>query len=124
MGQVETTTREATSSSRSTPRRDTEFGVFESLVGERFRVHWGPAVDEAMNLVLVEAALAPDAFQPGSSAAGRRSQCFSLLFLGDVSRRLEQRLYRVVHERVGDVALFLVPVGMDADGMYYESIFN
>ncbi len=50
---------------------------------------------------------------------------FSLLFLGPVSRwYLPQQIYRLEHEHIGVLELFLVPLGPQAGRMRYEAIFN
>jgi hypothetical protein len=33
-------------------------------------------------------------------------------------------MYQLQHERLGAFELFLVPVGQDQDGVYYEAVFN
>ena len=49
---------------------------------------------------------------------------FSLIFTGPISPCLPQRLYDLSHPRLGNVELFLVPVGPDEAGMKYEAIFS
>lgn len=50
---------------------------------------------------------------------------FSLLLLGPGNQFLPQRIYRLRQEAMGELALFLVPVGQEADGRYqYEIVFN
>jgi hypothetical protein len=49
---------------------------------------------------------------------------FSLIFTGPVSSCLPQRLYELSHLRMGNVELFLVPVGPDRAGMGYEAAFS
>jgi hypothetical protein len=48
---------------------------------------------------------------------------FSLIFTGKSSPWLPQSLYRLIHPLMGDIELFLVPVGPDAAGMRYEAVF-
>lgn len=59
----------------------------------------------------------------GPSRAGRRDP-FSLLFLGPPNVLLPQRIYRVENDRLGDVDLFLVPLGPVPEGMRYEAVFG
>lgn len=49
---------------------------------------------------------------------------FSLIFTGPVSPCLPQRLYALSHPQMGNVELFLVPVGPDKTGMRYEAVFS
>ncbi|HEY0553181.1 MAG TPA: hypothetical protein VGG20_02890 [Thermoanaerobaculia bacterium] len=57
---------------------------------------------------------------------GPRAEPFSAYFLGPKSPLLPQRIYRVVHDQLGTLDLFLVPLGPDpkAGGMLYEAVFN
>ncbi len=54
----------------------------------------------------------------------RRSESYALLFRGPNTFLLPQQTYRLKHDRLGEVDLFLVPVGRDANGSYYEVVFN
>jgi uncharacterized protein DUF6916 len=49
---------------------------------------------------------------------------FSLIFTGPVSPCLPQRLYELFHPGMGNVELFLVPVGPGETGMLYEAAFS
>lgn len=49
---------------------------------------------------------------------------FSLIFLAEDPRVLPQRLYRLAHEDLGEVVLFLVPVGKDERSVTYQALFN
>jgi len=60
----------------------------------------------------------------GSDPARDRREPFSLLFRGPLAPVLPQQIYPLGNETLGEVALFLVPIGPDADGMVYEAVFN
>ena len=49
---------------------------------------------------------------------------FSVVFRGPLDPQLGQGIYRIEHDRLDAFDLFIVPVGQDRDGMYYEAIFN
>ena len=49
---------------------------------------------------------------------------FSILFHGPTHSFVPQGMCKFKHERLGDLALFLVPVGKDEDGFLYEAVFN
>jgi hypothetical protein len=60
-------------------------------------------------------------------ANGHTSQCqeqFSLRFRGDREQIFPQRMYAMKHEAIGDFELFLVPIGRDDTGTFYEAVFN
>lgn len=52
---------------------------------------------------------------------GRRLP-FSLIFRGPSTPFVAQMIYRLEHERMGAMELFLVPIGPDELGMRYQAI--
>jgi hypothetical protein len=63
----------------------------------------------------------PDA--PAEDASGARAP-FSLLFRGPPDPLLPQRIYRLEHESLGPLEIFLVPVARDEAGSSYEAVFG
>ena len=49
---------------------------------------------------------------------------FSLVFRGPRDHFLGQGMRSLDHEKLGRCDLFLVPVREDAEGFYYEAVFN
>lgn len=49
---------------------------------------------------------------------------FSLIFSGPGDMPLEQKIYRLSHEKLGEGEIFLVPVSQDSEGYKYEAGFN
>jgi hypothetical protein len=49
---------------------------------------------------------------------------FSAVFYGPKDVILAQGLYPLAHDEMGDVQLFLVPLGPDERGFRYEAVFN
>ncbi len=49
---------------------------------------------------------------------------FSLYFRGPRDMLLPQRTYRIEHERMGEMDIFLVPIAQDANGFRYEAVFS
>ena len=49
---------------------------------------------------------------------------FSVVFRGPRDKLLQQGTYHLQHTQLGTFDLFLVPVGRDHDGVYYEAVFN
>ena len=59
--------------------------------------------------------------QPGAP----RAKPFSLVFGGPRQPFLEQRTYRLSHADLGELDIFLVPIGYSAQGGFlYEAVFN
>jgi len=55
---------------------------------------------------------------------GPKREPFSLHFLGPVDPALPQKIYRLEHEQLGALEIFLVPVGRSAAGTRYEAAFG
>jgi hypothetical protein len=89
--------------------------IFSEQLGSQFRIEIDP--DEHVTAELIEAV----ALDKGPGDAGsRQREPFSLLFQLEDGSALAQRTYQVYHESLGEIPLFLVPVGERK----MESIFN
>jgi len=93
--------------------------VFDPFVGGHFRISASP--ETSVDVVLVEATSLGLPRQTG--IAGAREP-FSLIFLGPMTVVLPQKTYRVEHEKMGAMEIFLVPIGPNANGMRFQAIFN
>ena len=49
---------------------------------------------------------------------------FSLFFYGPGDLFLPQATYRLAHERMGELDIFLVPVAQEQRGFRYEAVFS
>ena len=49
---------------------------------------------------------------------------FTLTFRGPLNAFLDQGVRPFQHDQMGEFELFIVPVKQDADGFYYEAVFN
>jgi uncharacterized protein DUF6916 len=49
---------------------------------------------------------------------------FSLVFRTPRDRPPQQGLYKIEHEKLGELELLLVPVRSDKQGLNYEAVFN
>ena len=65
-----------------------------------------------------------DFYQVGEKKTSPGQESFSLEFRGPKDKFLPQMLYHLKHEKLGDGAIFLVPVGEDAEGLRYQAVFN
>jgi hypothetical protein len=90
---------------------------FEAHVGTVFRVL--PLAGDPLELTL-------DAVRLLEPHPGPRAQPFSAYFRGPRNPVLPQQIYRLEHAAMGDLELFLVPIGPDPTrgGMNYEAVFN
>jgi hypothetical protein len=94
--------------------------TFAPHVGEPFSVAFD---DRAVTLELVEASPASDRLAENARRAGLREP-FSLQFRGPGDPFLRQRIYRLEHDALGALDIFLVPIGADGDGFRYEAVFG
>src|SRR5438105_11810080 len=83
---------------------------FRPLQGDRFRI--APDGAEPLEVELVEVTEIPR--EPGGRAP------FSLVFRGGPNPPLLQSIYRVEHEKFGELDIFLVPIAVDR----YQAIFT
>ena len=54
----------------------------------------------------------------------KRRRPFSILFKIENDPPLPQDIYKVEHNEMATMELFLVPIGRDGDGFLYEAVFN
>jgi hypothetical protein len=83
---------------------------FRPLEGKQFRI--APEGAEAFEVELVE--VTEITREPGGRAP------FSLVFQGGPNPPLPQQIYRVEHEKLGELDIFLVPIAGDR----YQAVFT
>ncbi len=89
---------------------------FAAHSGSRYLLRIAGAAEPiALELVEVNA---------GGHGPRRASRPFSLVFRGPRSPLLPQAQYRLEHEAMGALDIFLVPIALDAQGLSYEAVFN
>jgi hypothetical protein len=49
---------------------------------------------------------------------------FSVFFRGPLDLFFPQHIYHLEHERMGEMDIFIVPIGKEKDGFRYEAVFN
>lgn len=84
----------------------------ENLQSE-FQVFNGSAFELAIRLVEVS-----------DRTSSARQEVFALLFHGPGEKFLDQGIHKLKHSHLGEMEIFLVPVGRDEHGFHYEAIFN
>jgi Domain of unknown function (DUF6916) len=92
--------------------------MLENLTAADFAPHVGTTfrLEDQLDLELVDVT---EGERPGE---GR--QPFSLLFRGPREPLVAQRIYRLDHDALGLLEIFLVPIGLDEDGARYEAVFT
>jgi hypothetical protein len=93
---------------------------FAPCVGQKFSVTLPDPAPQAPPLVFELSEARPSA-RP--ARPGKR-QSFSLRFRTPPGWECRQGTYALGHPTLGELAIFLVPVGRDATGMELEAVFN
>lgn len=94
--------------------------TFAPKVGSTFRIVLDEALTLDAELETVEAAGAGH-FE-AARVAGQREP-FSIVFRGPAEPVLPQQIYRLEHDELGVLELFLVPIAQDEGGTRYEAVF-
>jgi hypothetical protein len=87
--------------------------MFTKHVGTQFDVLDGPS--QTFSLTLAKIA---------EHVKTERQEVFSLFFQGPSAPFVAQGIHKLKHSHLGELELFLVPVGRDKDGFQYEAAFN
>src|SRR5262245_54115618 len=87
--------------------------TFSSHLNSKFQMHYGDSQTAELELISVT--------DVGSSP---RQIQFSLIFLAPETAPVWQSIYRLDHDELGTLNLFLVPIGKDRQGVQYEAIIN
>src|SRR5438132_13291350 len=95
--------------------------TFNAQLNTPFSIYLAPITTMEVELVEVTQKGAFDSEQPQAAACQER---FSIVFRGPHDKLLQQGMYQMQHGQLGALTLFLVPVGQDHEGLYYEAIFN
>ena len=90
---------------------------FSRHLNTKFRVKLES--NEPVELELVEVAVRNT--EPNEQAGMER---FSTFFYGPANYLLPQQTYELAHHEMGEMYLFIVPIGQDQRGIRYEAVFN
>lgn len=90
---------------------------FQPCLNDMFTVNTGE--DNGPQLELIEVKPIGE-----SDPNAKNRQPFSLLFRGPMEPLLQQKLHQLKNSKLGEMQLFLVPIGPDDSGMLYDASFN
>ncbi|KAB2933821.1 MAG: hypothetical protein F9K25_05035 [Candidatus Contendobacter sp.] len=88
---------------------------WRECLGQDFRVRLGQEAGLDLKLTSVT---------PLGADGGYRRQPYSLLFAGPLTPLLPQAIYPLRSESLGELEIFLVPLGPQGQTMRYEAIFT
>ncbi|MCP4164319.1 MAG: hypothetical protein GY759_00305 [Chloroflexi bacterium] len=93
---------------------------FESRISAVFHLTLDDS--QSLELVLIDVTAFGSPPDPGDDLI--RRQAFSLIFRGPEEPVLAQQICPLEHDEMGMLSLFLVPLGLDGQGMRYEAVFT
>ena len=96
--------------------------MLEEITHESFESLVGKTVDVASPEVSFRAAV--EGVRLLRRNPGQKRQPFSVDLQAQDARNHGQQLYRISHPDLGELSLFMVPVGPGEKGMRYEIVFN
>jgi len=89
---------------------------FSDFVNDTFTVYFDPSIPSDLELIEVSE------INTSSITDGREP--FSIVFRGAMDCVWSQGIYKIAHQKLEEIQLFLVPIGPDEKGMRYEAVFN
>ena len=96
---------------------------FSPYLGQTFKIHYQSAKILDAQLVLQVALIeVTEVSEKWAGPAKRRP--FSILFRGPKDTDLQQGTYKLEHDKMGTLELFLVPIMPDENGNLFEAVFN
>jgi hypothetical protein len=103
--------------------------LFTPLIGSTFRIQF---TDGVIDLRLEEVTplpspryLTPSGEVPVPETIQARRNPFTISFRGPRNIQLPQRVYRMTQETFAEpLDIFIVPVGVDAEGYRYQAVFS
>ena len=95
---------------------------FSPYVSEKFDV--GLSSSDPIEAELVEVSEYEGRAEELGPTDRKRKRPFSILFKIENDPPLPQDIYKVEHNEMATMELFLVPIGRDGDGFLYEAVFN
>ena len=91
---------------------------FSPHVNDKFRIHIEGSDSLEAELLDVKD------LEGAAKAKEDQRMPFSIIFQCSHDQPLPQAIYKIEHEKIGALELFLVPIGQDEKGVRYEALFS
>ena len=88
---------------------------FQACLNQAFVLEAGEIRDE---LELIEVDVR------GNAQASGERETFSIIFLSRNPDPLPQQIYHLTNSQLGELDLFIVPIGKNDEGVSYEAVFS
>lgn len=99
----------------------TEIELFRPHEGTSFTIRNGSEAASQLELIEVKSLKIED----DNRDSQFRAEPFRLTFRSPKKTEYyEQQMFKLSHEVLGELDMFLVPIGPDDEGMLYEAVFN
>ncbi|MCB2154819.1 hypothetical protein KQI84_08015 [bacterium] len=98
--------------------------MLESMTLDDFLPHVGEALEIQVSAELALPVQLKSVDVLGREPAEGKRRPFSVIISGPREPILPQGIYTLRHEKLGELELFIVPIGNDSDGTRYEIVFN
>lgn len=95
---------------------DVKHETFAGREGQHFSIKFS---DGELDLELAEVTEAPEHW-----GRSERREPFSVMFHGPLEHVLPQRVWPLEHEELGQIEIFLVPLGPEGSAMRYQAVFS
>jgi hypothetical protein len=96
----------------------------ELLTVEAFEPHLNSTFSLTLGESKVDLALTQITRQPARPYPGMMREPFSLYFRSASQAVMPQGSYAFAHDGMGELEIFIVPVGREPEGIVYEAVFN
>ena len=96
----------------------------ELLTFESFAPHLNTAFALQLGESTVDLMLTEAVKQPLRPFPGMVREPFSLYFRSASQEVLPQGTYAFVHDGMGELEIFIAPIGREPEGIVYEAVFN
>ncbi len=99
----------------------TEIELFRPHEGTSFTIRNGSEATSQLELIEVKSMKLED----DNRDPQLRAEPFRLTFRSPAkAKHYEQQMFKLSHDALGELDMFLVPIGPDDKGMLYEAVFN
>jgi hypothetical protein len=88
------------------------------------RDSFAPLLNAQFRMVQGANVISMDLIEVSELRSSRHNEAFTLVFRGPSDHFLSQSTYQFDHPSLGVFELFIVPIGQDKHGLYYEALFN
>ena len=95
-----------------------------ALTIDTFAAHVGQSFRDTEAGTTLELLQVDDLTEVAQNVPPGQRAPFSLLFRGPAEPVVDQSIRTLAHDELGELAIFLVPIAREADGLRYQAVFT